>query len=313
MQGEGEDGAGAAMSDDPGLPGRVRRVGARDRKQSIEAPASLIPQDETAPTSVDTPPPEDVPAPDSDVEAFLDSVSVEPPPPPVQVAAAQPPRKRRRTWPYNLVTCFTVLLACGACSWIAWVWTNPYSALNPFPPLTPLPVVVSMTPTITLTPEPTATLTPEPTLTPTITPTPEPTEPPSPTPVPVAATGEHSFAPIESGGRQVVFIANPEARGACAWQSVAGTLTDVNGAPLNDYRIRVLGDGTDATATTGSAPGYGPGGFEVQLGNEAREGQVAVQVLDPAGAIVSDVVSVPISARCDWNISIIRFQQLAAP
>jgi len=301
------------MSEDPGLPGRVRRVGARDRKQSIDAPSSLIPEEGPTPPSPDTLPPEEVVAPDSEIEAFLDTVSVQSPPPPAQLAAASPPRQRRRAWPYNLVTCFTLLLACGACAFIATIWVNPYSALNPFPPLTPLPVVVSMTPTITLTPEPTATLTPEPTLTPTITPTPEPTEPPTLTPVPVAATGENSFAPIESGGRQVVFIANPEARGACAWQSVAGTLTDVNGAPLNDYRIRVLGDGTDATATTGSAPGYGPGGFEVQLGNEAREGQVAVQVLDPAGSPVSDAVSVPISARCDWNISIIRFQQLATP
>ncbi|MBL8144821.1 MAG: hypothetical protein JNL34_00435, partial [Anaerolineae bacterium] len=284
------------------------------RKQSIEAPDSLIPEEQPAPVPPDIPL-SDAVGPASETQAPPEAAPPvqPPPPPPQQVATAYPPRKRRRAWPYNLVTCFTLLLACGACAFIAAIWVNPYSALNPFPPLTPLPVVVSMTPTITLTPEPTATLTPEPTLTPTITPTPEPTEPPTVTPIPVAAIGENSFAPIESGGRQVVFIANPEARGACAWQSVAGTLTDVNGAPLNDYRIRVLGDGIDATATTGSAPGYGPGGFEVQLGNEAREGQVAVQVLDPAGATVSDVVSVPISARCDWNISIIRFQQLAAP
>ena len=304
------------MSEDPGLPGRVRRVGARDRKQSIEAPSSLIPEDEPvpAPNTPDAPPVgEEAPVPESGLPLEAAPPSQPPPSPPKRVATAYPPRKRRRAWPYNLVTCFTLLLACGACAFIATIWVNPYSELNPFPPLTPLPVVVSMTPTITLTPEPTATLTPEPTLTPTITPTPEPTEPPTLTPVPVAATGENSFAPIESGGRQVVFIANPEARGACAWQRVAGTLTDINGAPLNDYRIRVLGDGIDATATTGSAPGYGPGGFEVQLGNEAREGQVAVQVLDPGGATVSDAVSVPTSARCDWNISIIRFQQLATP
>lgn len=310
------------MTDDPGLPGRVRRVGARDRKQNIEAPASLIPEESASPeASGEAPapgmPPADVALPDAQPpeDAAPESPPVPPPPPPKPVARppAPPPRQRRRAWPYNLASCLFLLLACGTCAYGAAVWVNPYSALNPFPPLTPLPVVVSMTPTITLTPEPTATLTPEPTLTPTITPTPEPTEPPTLTPVPVAATGENSFVPIENGGRQVVFIANPEARGACAWQSVAGTVTGVNGEPLNDYRIRVLGDGIDATTTSGSAPGYGPGGFEVRLGNEAREGQVAVQVLDPGGASVSEAVRVPTSARCDWNISVIRFQQQAAP
>ncbi|MFN8377905.1 MAG: hypothetical protein U0452_04465 [Anaerolineae bacterium] len=307
------------MSDDPGLPGRVRRVGARDRKQSIEAPASLIPDEQSASVSSGDPSETSPPVVSVSEESLPTEAAPEPsvqpsaPPKGVVRPPARPPRKRRRAWPYNLATCLFLLLACGTCAYGAVIWANPYSALNPFPPLTPLPVVVSMTPTITLTPEPTVTLTPEPTLTPTITPTPEPTQPPTVTPVPVAAQGANSFVPIESGGRQVVFIANPEARRACAWQSVAGTLTDVNGAPLNDYRIRVLGDGIDATTTSGSAPGYGPGGFEVQLGNEAREGQVAVQVLDPSGSPVSDVVSVPTSARCDWNISVIRFQQLAAP
>jgi hypothetical protein len=298
------------MTDDPGLPGRVRRVSARDRKPQIDAPSSLIPDEQP-------PAPEALPD-SSSAQSLLDEVeSTLPPPapaapPPPPRPPAPPAKKRRRAWPYNLATLLFLLLACSTCAYVATVWTDPYSALNPFPPLTPPPVVVSMTPTITPTPEPTATLTPEPTLTPTVTLTPPPTEPPTPTLPPVAATGENSFAPLEAAGRTVVFIANPEARDGCAWQSVAGAVTDVNGAALNDYRIRVLGDGIDATTTSGSATGYGPGGFEVQLGNEAREGQVAVQILDPAGQPVSEVVTVPTSARCDWNISIIRFQQQAA-
>ena len=300
------------MSDDPGLPGRVRRVGERDRKQQIDAPESLIP------------PEAQVSGPDADQEALLSEVEAQavtpapmapkpPPPPAPKPTVVYRAPKRRRMWPYNLLTLLFLALTCGACAYIAAVWVNPYGAYNLYPPLTPMPVVVSMTPTITLTPEPTATSTPEPTLTPTITPTPLPTEPPSPTPEPVAATGASSFTPVETSGRTVVFIANPAARGACEWQSVAGTISDLNGAALNDYRIRVLGDGIDATTTSGSAPGYGPGGFEVQLGDEAREGQVAVQVLDPAGQPVSEAVSVPTSARCDWNISVIRFQQQTAP
>ncbi len=290
------------MSDDPGLPGRVRRVGARDQKHKIDAPASLIPPEPASgPPSVL---PEEPPVPESSTEPIPNRVRRQP----VRVVT-----RKRRAWPYNLAALFFLSLACGAVGYFAAIWVNPYGALNPFPPLTPLPVGVSMTPTITPIPTSTETPTPAPTLTPSLTPTPEPTQPPTPTDPLEAATGAGSFAPVESGGRSVVFIANLESRGGCAWQSVAGTVTDVNGSPLNDYRVRVLGDGADATTTSGSAPGYGPGGFEVQLGSEAVEGQVAVQLLDPAGSPVSDVVTVPTSARCDWNISIIRFAQLALP
>lgn len=290
------------MSDDPGLPGRVRRVGARDQKHKIDAPSSLIPPEPAA-----GPPPvllQEPPVPESSTEPIPNRPRRQP----VRVAA-----RRRRSWPYNLAALFFLLLAGGACAYFAAVWFNPYGALNPFPPLTPLPVVVSMTPTVTLIPTATDTPTPPPTLTPSLTPTPEPAQPPTPTEPPEAATGANSFAPVESGGRNVIFIANLESRGGCAWQSVAGTVTDVSGSPLNDYRVRVLGDGIDATTTSGSAPGYGPGGFEVQLGSQAVEGQVAVQLLDPAGSPVSEVVTVPTSARCDWNISIIRFAQLSVP
>jgi hypothetical protein len=302
------------MTDDPGLPGSVRRIGARDRKQAIDAPASLIPPEPPAapePVAV----PEDFfdSLPDEPTEARPRDTQELPRVPEAPPAVARAPRKRRRTWPYNVLTLLFLALACGAVAWIAAIWVNPYGAANLFPPLTPMPVVVSMTPTITQTPPPTATLTPEPTVEPTATPTFEPTQPPTPTEPPQPATGASSFAPVETMGRTVVFIANPEARAGCSWQSIAGTVSDLNGAPINGYQIRVLGDGVDTTAISGEASGYGPGGFEVRVGNEAREAQFAVQLLDAGGAPVSEVVSVPTSARCDWNISIIRFQQQAAP
>ncbi len=303
------------MTDDPGLPGRVRRVGERDRKQSIDAPASLIPPEQ--PDTEAASPPEADAAPEAEAVEVRDTQEIPrppaPPPPAPPTSARRPLRKRRRSWPYNLAALGFLGLACAACTYFAAIWNNPYGTFNLFPPLTPMPVIVSMTPTITLTPPPTATLTPEPTLEPTITPTPEPTEPPTPTVPPQPATGAASFAPIEASGRTVVFLANPEARDGCAWQSIAGTVTDVNSAPLNGYQIRVLGDGVDATAISGDASGYGPGGFEVRVGSEAQEAQYAVQLLDAEGEPVSETISVPTSARCDWNISIIRFQQQAAP
>lgn len=304
------------MSDDPGLPGSVRRIGARDRKQSIDAPASLIPPDEPESGVVALPDDFFDSLPDApEVSAIRDTKELPRaalPPSAAPRPAYAPRRRRRRAWPYNLAALLFLALACGACAWVAAIWVEPYGAFNLFPPLTPVPVVVSMTPTITPTPPPTATLTPEPTLEPTVTPTPEPTEPPAPTSPPQPATGAASFVPLVTSGRAVVFLANPEARGGCAWQSIAGTVSDINNAPINGYQIRVLGDGVDATAISGEASGYGPGGFEVRVGNTAQEAQYAVQLLDGEGAPVSEAISVPTSARCDWNISIIRFQQQAA-
>jgi hypothetical protein len=78
---------------------------------------------------------------------------------------------------------------------------------------------------------------------------------------------------------------------------------------LNDYQVRILGEDVDETVISGTAPGYGPGGFELQVGNEATDAEFAVQLLDPGGTPVSDVVTVATNSRCDWNISVLRFVQ----
>jgi hypothetical protein len=193
----------------------------------------------------------------------------------------------------------------------AYLWQNPYSALNPFPPFTPPPIVVtqtftpSMTFTPTETPSPTATATPPPTDTPT----------PAASDTPEAASAEAAESTEAAGsvfglqGGQTIYITNPDARGGCRWSSIAGTVSDAGGGALNQYQIRVLGDDVDETAISGTASGYGPGGFEVQLGNEAVDAEYAVQLFDPSGAPVSDALTVSTSSRCDWNISVLRFVQ----
>lgn len=69
----------------------------------------------------------------------------------------------------------------------------------------------------------------------------------------------------------------------------------------------------DETLISGTATGYGPGGFELPLGYDARDGQYAVQLLDPGGTPVSDVYTITTSSRCDWNISVVRFTEQPAP
>lgn len=229
-------------------------------------------------------------------------------PPRVEPASAQ---RKRGGLVFNCLTLIFLLGTCALIGAFAYLWQNPYSALNPFPPFTPPPIVVTQTFT------PTLTLTPTATLTPTLTPTPLPTNTPTPvatdTPETAAAeTAESTEAPgfafsLRSG--QTIYITNPDGRGGCRWSSIAGTVSGANGGALNGYQIRVLGDGVDETAISGTASGYGPGGFEVQLGNEAVDAEYAVQLFDPNGVPVSDVLKVSTSSRCDWNISVLRFVQ----
>jgi hypothetical protein len=218
-----------------------------------------------------------------------------------------PPPRKRSGAAYNLLTVLFLLSSCGLTAYFAFLWRNPYSALNMFPPFTPPPIIVSETyiPTITYTPSETPTPIPTDTPLPTITPTPPPTEPPEPV---VEATAAPGFAFALQGGR-AIFVTNPDGRGGCNWSSIAGTVADANGQALNGYQIRILGEAINETVISGTAPGYGPGGFELQVGNEAVDAEFAVQLLDPAGTPVSDVITTTTNSRCDWNISVLRFIQ----
>ncbi len=226
-------------------------------------------------------------------------------------AAARPPHKRRRMWPFNLFTLLFALGGCGLLYVFMSIWNDPFSTLNPLPPLTPIPIVVSQTPTPSLTPIPTDT--PTPTLTFTPSNTPEPSLTPTETPVPGTPTPFYAFTVPITLGSQQVYITNPEQRGGCQWSSIAGSVSDINGGALNNYQIRILGDGVDETLISGTATGYGPGGFELPLGFEAKDARFAVQLLDPNGTPVSDVYTITTSSRCDWNISVVRFTQQPAP
>jgi len=222
-----------------------------------------------------------------------------------------PPRKRRRSWLYNLLTLLFIVGGCGLLYVFITLWSDPFSAMNPLPPLTPIPIVVSQTPTPSLTPVPSDT--PTPTLTFTPSETPEPSLTPTETPIPGTPTPFYAFTvPLTLGSRQV-YITNPQQRGGCQWSSIAGSVADANGGALNNYQIRILGEGVDETLISGTATGYGPGGFELPLGFASRDAQFAVQLLDPGGTPVSDVYTITTSSRCDWNISVVRFTQQATP
>lgn len=235
---------------------------------------------------------------------------------------AAPPPRRGLSVPDRIALLF-LLLSCGGISAFTYLWLNPYYPQNPFGAPTPLPIVASMTPSPTWTDTPTATRTP--TLTPTPRPSETPTEPPTATgtatftPLPLSELGitpateappagaEFPFALARSG---VIYITNPDARGGCAWLSIAGSVAGFEGEALNGYNVRIQGEGVDQTIQSGSAPGFGPGGFELYIGNSAESRAFTVQLLDPAGAPVSPVINVTTRADCAQNIAAVRFVRL---
>ncbi len=224
----------------------------------------------------------------------------------------------------NLITAFFLLASCALITYFGLLWQNPYTSLNPLAPPTPLPVVITATYT------PTFTLTPAPTLTPsqTYTPSPIPTFAPSLTFTPIFMEGfstEQSplataLPPDQQGDfpftlqhDHVIYITNPDARGGCNWSSIAGSVMNYDGSALNGYGVHVVGEGVDQTVATGSAPGFGPGGFEVPLGSVARDAQFVAQLLDTAGNPASPVYTVETRSECDLNIAALRFVAVNPP
>ncbi|MBI5667186.1 MAG: hypothetical protein HZC41_04190 [Chloroflexi bacterium] len=304
-------------------PGGIRRVTRKDRKRKIETgklefpPDDLryAPQDAVEPAADAAPVEPAAPPPgEPDVEASIEEAAVETAPvtpappaerfPPLEYPpeAAPPARQRpaatapprRNPCLYNLLTLVFLLLTVAVIGWIALVWTNPYTPLNPLAPFTPLPVIITTTPLPA---------------TPTLSPTPSPTDTLEPTPTftPLALAATRSPFPFVLVDTGMVYAPNGNGQG-CAWASIAGSVTDANGAPLNDYQIRVEGDDfTPQLVRSGAALTYGAGGFEMPLGDAPRDDEYRVQLLDPDGSPVSDTYTVTTRADCDANVAIVSF------
>lgn len=234
------------------------------------------------------------------------------------------PAQKSRDRLYNLLAVvFAVGTVLGILSFI-YLWNNYNSPINPLAPPTPMPNIVTATYT------PTLTYTPSPTLTPslTYTPSPIPTFTPSLTFTPVFLEGfstpdgtpvapglpgsaEGADFTYELQFNRVLYLTNPDGRGACRWSSIAGSAMDFDGNAVNGYQVHIVGEGVDETVTTGSAPGFGPGGFEVPLGSVARDDTFVAQLLDDAGQPASPVYTVVTRSDCTQTIAALRFVELA--
>jgi len=239
-----------------------------------------------------------------DVDEIVETPPEErfPPLNPAVEAAEEAPPRRRRAWPLNLVTILFALATVALLVYFGLLWANPYHPLNPLPPYTPLPVIVTATfAPPTSTPFPTPAESPTPAVTTTFTPIPAAALPATMTFTPAA----FAFTLVDSG---IEYVAHEN---GCDWLGIAGNATDLQGEGLEDYGVRVRSQAGDlnATVTTGTAPDFGPGGYELKLGDQPQLAPYIVQLLNPAGNPVSEEYLVVTSDQCDQNIVIVNFTQ----
>lgn len=230
---------------------------------------------------------------------------------------------------WNILTVLVLMaVVCVALGFLM-IFLDPYSEINPFPPptlpptlafptLTPTPLGV-LPPTWTPLPtkELTATNTPRPTSTPFPTETPfslfTPTETAEVSPTPVLGM-PYDLAPGSPVAISSVAF-HPEA--GCNWMGVAGQVLDLSGAPISTGIVIQLsgvygGTFVEKTSLTGIAPQYGLAGYEFYLGDKpiASNKTLWVQLLDQAGAPISEKIFFETYGDCERNLIFINFKQV---
>jgi hypothetical protein len=231
-------------------------------------------------------------------------------------------RRQRSDVFWNLLTVCTLLASIALIGVLLMIYSNPFISINPFPPPT-MPVLVNIA---------TSTATPV-VLPPTWTPTLGASE----TPVPATATNTPEVLPSEtlavtpmfptaSGNSLYTFAlqAAPSAVSSdtfkpstgCAWQGVAGQVTDMQGRHLVNIGIKLEGTYNGKTISTQSISGthteYGDSGYEFPLGNTpiASSGLLYIQLMDQSGLPLSERVIFDTYGTCDKNLVLVNFRQV---
>jgi hypothetical protein len=232
---------------------------------------------------------------------------------------------RETSWTDRLarVLTFLVLAATGALVLVfAVIALNPAVPFNPYPPTTPFPPSRASVTTAPETRRPTALSTRSPFPSPTrlrpATATRETRKPtalparspfPSPTPLRPATllpTPEPAmpFSSTVEGGTSSALL-------DCDGVLVAGIVLDAEGEALTGYPVHVWGPGVDTIVVSGSAPAYGPSGWEAAA-TETEDGdiiwnvQLHVHNIYQAHPPVSGIVRVELPRRCPQAMLLFR-------
>lgn len=200
----------------------------------------------------------------------------------------------------------------------------PAPATATLPAATATPALPTLPPAWTATSSPTASRTPPPSVTPTETasrtslpPTRTPSQTPSRTPSATAtgptATPSRTRAPysymLQTGSP--AYVPNVANANGCSWFGLSGQVFDLNNRGVVGLILHVEGGGISYDAVTGSAPKYGPSGWEAFLGNApvATTNTYQVQLRNGAGQQVSENVVLTTYQDCNKNQIIINFVQ----
>lgn len=225
------------------------------------------------------------------------------------------------SWRYDIITALFLLGTIMMVGYFVYVWQYPYSALNPLAPPTPF-VQVTWTPdtqaiaayhaTQTATAATPVQAT-QPASTPTeaglAATTPEATPPDTTlTPAPTGdVPGQPRFTLSDEG---VTYERNTNDRG-CQWSSIAGTVIDGNGDPIDGYRVRITDveepSRLDVEVFSGSSTTRGPGSFELSLSSEPQDRRYTVQLFDEDGEPVSDPFLIFTRDSCAANVAVVSF------
>ena len=227
----------------------------------------------------------------------------------------------RLTWLFLILT--PIVLACYLLIFIL-----PTLPLNPFPPYSL--AVATLAPTTTPLPTAKPTLTPTATSTATDTSTPTRTATPTDTPRPtVAITGTRrgllptvTRTPTETptiGPTQSPFNYTAEVLYQRAqlygsnWSGIAGLIFGLDLKHQAGIGVKAWGDeplGADGQLRpSGTAPQYGPSGWEFTLGDKPVSGKWNVQLLGPTGERLSPIVEIDLQGDPRANLAYVIFRQ----
>jgi len=105
----------------------------------------------------------------------------------------------------------------------------------------------------------------------------------------------------------------------CKWAGVAGQLFDAEGQPLPPALVLVEvggvlnGEPIQLLSLSGTAPQYGPAGYEIVLGDIpiASQGSLYIQLFDRQGQPITDRIYFDTFGACEQNLILINFNAVA--
>jgi hypothetical protein len=129
---------------------------------------------------------------------------------------------------------------------------------------------------------------------------------------PTATASEVAFVLRAHSPSYLPAFTQPDA--GCNWVGVAGQVLDNQSKPVDHVAVVVKGkfNGKDVNqaGNSGTATAYGPGGFEVLIGEQSEDtlGNLTIQLFDDKNKPLSDIYPIVTYQDCQKNLIVYTFQ-----